>query len=91
MCTMLNTIVMTLDCLVSNPLRKQMFHQDCIDLRSLIILLYSFYLNAFVAHSKQWAGFFQAVRLFNMGISDLFFFCIFTAEAIGKFKNNYIF
>ena len=27
---------MTLDCLVSNPLRKQMFHQDYIDLRSLI-------------------------------------------------------
>ena len=26
-----------------------------------------FYLNAFVAHSKQWAGFFRAVRLFNMG------------------------
>ena len=35
-----------------------------------------FYLNAFVAHSKQWAGFFRAVRLFNMGISYLFFFCI---------------
>ena len=29
---------MTLDCLVSNPLRKQMFHQDHIDLRSLIII-----------------------------------------------------
>ena len=27
-----------------------------------------FYLNAFVAHSKQCAGFFRAVRLFNMGI-----------------------
>ena len=29
---------MTSDCLVSTPLRKQMFHQDCIDLRSLIII-----------------------------------------------------
>ena len=29
---------MTLDCLVSNPLRKQMFHQDCIDLSSPIII-----------------------------------------------------
>ena len=29
---------MTLECLVSNPLRKQMFHQDYIDLRSLIII-----------------------------------------------------
>ena len=28
---------MRLECLVSNPLRKQMFHQDYIDLRSLII------------------------------------------------------
>ena len=28
---------MTLDCLVSNPLRKQMFHQDYIDLSSLTI------------------------------------------------------
>ena len=26
-----------------------------------------FYLNAFVAHSKQWAAFFRTVRLFNMG------------------------
>ena len=29
---------MTLECLVSNPLRKQVFHQDYIDLRSLIII-----------------------------------------------------
>ena len=28
---------MTLECLVSNPLRKQMFHQDYIDLRSFVI------------------------------------------------------
>ena len=35
---MLNTIIMTLDCLVSNPLRKQIFHQDYIVLRSLIII-----------------------------------------------------
>ena len=28
----------------------------------------SFDINAFKAHSKQWAGFFQAVRLFNMGL-----------------------
>ena len=27
-CTMLHKILMTLECLVSNPLRKQMFHQD---------------------------------------------------------------
>ena len=27
-----------LDCLVSKPLRKQMFHQDYFDLRSLIII-----------------------------------------------------
>ena len=33
---MLNEIIVTLDRLVLNPLRKQMFHQDCIDLRSLI-------------------------------------------------------
>ena len=37
-CTMLNEIIMTLECLVSNPLRKQMFHQDHIHLRSLIII-----------------------------------------------------
>ena len=35
---MLNKIIMTLDCLESNPLRKQMFHQDYIDLRSLIFI-----------------------------------------------------
>jgi len=29
---------MTFDCLVSNPLRKYMFHQDYIDLRDLIII-----------------------------------------------------
>ena len=29
---------MTLECLVANPLRKQKFHQDCIELRSLIIM-----------------------------------------------------
>ena len=29
---------MALDCLVSKPLRKQMFHQDYFDLRSLIII-----------------------------------------------------
>ena len=28
---------MTLECLVSDPLRKQKFHQDYFDLRSLII------------------------------------------------------
>ena len=26
-----------------------------------------FYLDAFAVHPKQWEGFFQAVRLFNMG------------------------
>ena len=31
---MLNKIIMTLECLVSNPLRKQMLHQDYFDLRS---------------------------------------------------------
>jgi len=31
-------IIMTLECLVWNPLRKQMFHQDYIDLRNLIII-----------------------------------------------------
>ena len=36
--TMLNKIIMTLECLVLNPLRKQMFQQDCIDLRRLIII-----------------------------------------------------
>ena len=30
--------MMTLECLVSNPLRKQMFHLDYIDLRSIIII-----------------------------------------------------
>ena len=29
---------MTLECSVSNPSRKQKFHQDTIDLRSLIII-----------------------------------------------------
>ena len=36
--TMLNEIMMTLERLASNPSRKQMFHQDYIDLRSLIII-----------------------------------------------------
>ena len=35
--------------------------------RTLNRAILFFYLNAFVAHSKQWAGFFRAVRLFNMG------------------------
>ena len=30
--------MITLKCLVSNPLSKQMFHQDYIDLRSRIII-----------------------------------------------------
>ena len=29
---------MTIECLASSPLRKQMFHQEYIDLRSLIII-----------------------------------------------------
>ena len=33
-----NKIIMTLECLVSNPVRKEMFHQDYINLRSLIII-----------------------------------------------------
>ena len=37
-CTIWNKIIMTFECLVSNPFRKQMFHQDCIDFRSLIII-----------------------------------------------------
>ena len=37
-CAMLNKIIMTIECLVSNLLRKQMFHQDYNDLRSLIII-----------------------------------------------------
>ena len=28
----------------------------------------SFDINAFKAHSKQWAGIFRAVKLFNMGL-----------------------
>jgi len=38
---------MTLECLISNPLRKQKFHQDCIDLRSLIIICYLRYFSSF--------------------------------------------
>ena len=44
--------------------------------RTLNRAILFFYLNAFTAYSKQWAGFFRAVRLFNAGISDLFFFCV---------------
>ena len=32
-CTMLNKIRMKLECLVSNPLRKQMFHQVYLQLK----------------------------------------------------------
>ena len=44
---------MTLDCLVSNPLRKQMFHQDCIDLHSLNILTY---IIAFMVKYETYIG-----------------------------------
>ena len=40
-CAMLNESIMTLECSATNPLRKQMFHQVCIDLRSLIIVYVS--------------------------------------------------
>ena len=34
----INEIIMTLECLALNPLRKEKFHQDNIDLRSPIII-----------------------------------------------------
>ena len=53
--TMLNKIIMPLECLVSNPLRKQMFHQDCIDLRSLIIQMKKNYIKTWkISHKHKW-------------------------------------
>ena len=51
-CTMLSQIIMMLECLVSNPLRKHKFHQDYIDFRSLIIIyvherFFKFWCNVF--------------------------------------------
>ena len=42
-CTMLNIIIMALECSVSNPFRKQLFHQDHIDLRNLIIYIHKIF------------------------------------------------
>ena len=61
--------------------QKDIKQDDCIHYgtlskRTLNRAILFFYLNTFTAHSKQLAGFFRAVRLFNIGISDFFFFRI---------------
>ena len=53
-CKLLNKIIMTLYCLVSNPLRKQMFHQDYLDLCSLIFIIERFF--KFWYNSKDCIG-----------------------------------